>query len=96
MAGIVSPSMPMWLVSCGSARSCCSINEGLGKVLRFGANGSDVLNRLRWIRNTLAPTLDAALRRLSTAGKSPDVFAILKRSLEMGDDAVDHATDRLV
>ena len=42
MAGVISPSMPVWVVENATAgnRSYCNFNEGLGKVLRFGANGS--------------------------------------------------------
>ena len=51
MAGIISPSMPLFVVenSSGGNRAYCNFNEGLGKVLRFGANRPDVLDRLRWM-----------------------------------------------
>ena len=45
----------------GSA-SCCSLNEGLGKVLRYGAYGPEVIDRLRWMSAVLGPLLQAAVR----------------------------------
>ena len=30
-------------------RAYCNLNEGLGKVLRFGANAPEVIERLRWL-----------------------------------------------
>jgi len=35
-------------------RAFCTFNEGLGKVLRYGANDDTVLERLAWIRDVLA------------------------------------------
>lgn len=48
MAGIISPSMPLWVVEnkTNGHRTFSNFNEGLGKVLRFGANNDEVLNRL--------------------------------------------------
>ncbi|MDP3892359.1 DUF1116 domain-containing protein, partial [Nocardioides sp.] len=45
MAGIVSPSMWMFVIEDASTgrRTYCSLNEGLGKVLRYGAYSPDVL-----------------------------------------------------
>ena len=65
MAGIISPSMPVFVVEnhAGGNRAVCNFNEGLGKVLRFGANGPEVIDRLRWIARDLAPTLRATLAR---------------------------------
>ena len=64
MAGIISPSMPVWVVEDAAIgrRSFCTLNEGLGKVLRFGAFGDDVLARLEWMSAELAPTLSKAVR----------------------------------
>ena len=51
MAGVISPSMPVWIVrdAASGHRAFCNLNEGLGKVLRFGANGTEVIDRLRWM-----------------------------------------------
>ena len=61
MAGIVSPSMPVWVVENATAgnRAYCNFNEGLGKVLRFGANSDAVLDRLRWMGTELCDVLQA-------------------------------------
>ena len=58
MAGVVSPSMwmfglPRRPVHGGTAY--CSLNEGLGKVLRYGAYGPEVIERLRWITSRAWP-----------------------------------------
>ena len=63
MAGVISPSMPVWIVldrEHGN-RAYCNLNEGLGKVLRFGANSPEVIDRLKWMAGVLAPALAAAL-----------------------------------
>ncbi len=84
MAGIISPSMPVWIVrnSVGSNRAYTNLNEGLGKVLRFGANGPEVLERLKWMRDTLAPTLAAALKVLGPVELKP----LMAQALHMGDE----------
>ncbi|MEY9858440.1 hypothetical protein ABH935_004055 [Catenulispora sp. GAS73] len=84
MAGVVSPSM--WLfelrdpVSGGAA--WCSLNEGLGKVLRYGAFGPEVVVRLRWMSSVLGPVLQRAVRRRGVV----DVKAIVAQMLHMGDE----------
>ena len=52
MAGLVSASMPVWVVENGASgnRAFCTLNEGLGKVLRYGAYDTQVLDRLAWMR----------------------------------------------
>lgn len=84
MAGIVSPSMPVWIVrnAKGGNRAYSTLNEGLGKVLRYGANSDDVLTRLRWMAATLAPALAAALRRAGPIELKP----LMARALHMGDE----------
>ncbi|MEJ7669611.1 MAG: DUF1116 domain-containing protein [Casimicrobiaceae bacterium] len=65
MAGIVTASMPVWVAEDATYkhRSYSTLNEGLGPVLRFGANGEEVIARLRWMQEVAAPLLDKALRR---------------------------------
>jgi hypothetical protein len=84
MSGIISPSMPVWIVrnSAGGNRAYSNLNEGLGKVLRFGANNSEVLDRLKWMRDTLAPTLAAALKVLGPLELKP----LMAQALHMGDE----------
>ena len=63
--GIISPSMPLWVVENAAAgnRAFCNFNEGLGKVLRFGANGPAVIERLQWMGDrALTPVMRAAVR----------------------------------
>jgi hypothetical protein len=83
MAGVISASMPVVVVEdpVSGARACSNLNEGLGRVLRYGANDDAVLDRLRWMATTLGPDLAAAL----TAGPI-DLSAINQRALQMGDE----------
>lgn len=56
MGGITSASMPVIVVrdAVHGNEAYCNLNEGIGKVMRFGAYGPDVQTRLRWMRDTLA------------------------------------------
>jgi hypothetical protein len=63
-------------------RAYCNLNEGLGKVLRFGANGPEVIERLRWMKGVLAPALAAALERLGGVELKP----LIAQALHMGDE----------
>jgi hypothetical protein len=86
MAGVVTPSMWMFVLEDPStgARTHCTLNEGLGKVLRYGAYAPEVLERLRWMGDVLGPLLQRAVR----ATPDPlDVTAILGQMLQMGDEA---------
>ena len=85
MAGVVTPSMWMFVLedAASGRRTFCTLNEGLGKVLRYGAYSPHVLSRLRWMSDVLGPLLQAAVR---TAGPV-DVTAILAQMLQMGDEA---------
>ena len=84
MAGVVSPSM--WLLEVrdpvGGGTSWCSLNEGLGKVLRYGAFGPEVVERLRWMAGVLGPMLQRGVRRRGAV----DVKAIVAQMLHMGDE----------
>lgn len=84
MAGIISGSMPVLEVrnSASNTTAYCTINEGIGAVLRFGAYDDAVIARLRWIGDALAPALDAALQDL---GGLP-LLPLMKRALAMGDE----------
>ena len=85
MAGVVSASMWVFVVEDPQSgrRSYCTLNEGLGKVLRYGAYSAEVLSRLRWMSDVLAPLLQAAVR----AHGPVDLRAILAQMLQMGDEA---------
>src|SRR6266700_4155538 len=64
MAGVTSISMPVQIIEepVYGNRTFSTLNEGLGKVLRYGANSSEVIDRLRWIEHVLGPALARALR----------------------------------
>jgi len=85
MAGVVTPSMWMFVLEDPDtgARTHCTLNEGLGKVLRYGAYSPDVLVRLRWMGDVLGPLLQGAVR----SSDPVDVTAILGQMLQMGDEA---------
>ncbi len=85
MAGVVSPAMWMFVLEdpATGRRTSCSLNEGLGKVLRYGAYGPEVLARLRWMRDVLGPLLADALE----ASGPVDATAILGQMVQMGDEA---------
>ena len=84
MAGIISPSMPVWVVENADRgnRAYCNLNEGLGKVLRFGANSPDVIERLRWLGTEFFTTMQAAVRGLADANLKP----LMAQALHMGDE----------
>lgn len=84
MAGIICPSMPLVVVDNATAgnRAYSNLNEGLGKVLRFGANSPEVVERLRWQRDVLAPALRAALARTGPIELKP----LMAQALAMGDE----------
>jgi hypothetical protein len=84
MAGIITPSMPVWIVEdrVHGGRAFSNFNEGLGKALRFGAFGGDVLARLRWIETALAPAMQTALAALGGVELKP----LIAQALTMGDE----------
>jgi hypothetical protein len=63
-------------------RACSTLNEGLGKVLRYGAFSTEVLERLRWFRDALGPALGAAVREAGGI----DVRALIAQAVQMGDE----------
>jgi Protein of unknown function (DUF1116) len=84
MAGVVSPSMPVLVVDDVEhhTRAFASMNEGLGKVLRFGAYDASVMARLRWMADTLGPALSQAL----SANGPVDLKMLTGQALQMGDE----------
>jgi hypothetical protein len=84
MAGIISPAMPVWVVENTAAgnRAYCNLNEGLGKVLRFGANSAEVITRLRWLGGEFFAAMQIALRGLADANLKP----LIAQALHMGDE----------
>ncbi|NQV05085.1 DUF1116 domain-containing protein [bacterium] len=92
MAGVTSPSMPVAVVAdaAGDGVSYSTLNEGLGKVLRYGAFAPEVIDRLRWMDGVLGPVLGAALR----SGGPIDLRSLIAQALQMGDDG--HNRNRAV
>ncbi len=84
MAGVVTPSMPVWIVENAAAgnRAYCTLNEGLGKVLRYGAYANEVIDRLNWMADELAPILSAAIE----AHGPIDLRSLIAQALQMGDE----------
>lgn len=84
MAGVISPSMPVIVVENEEFknRAYSTLNEGLGKVLRYGANDGGVIARLHWLAETVAPALAAAFRRSGGL----DLTGIMAQALHMGDE----------
>jgi hypothetical protein len=84
MTGMVTPSMPVFVVENRrhGNRAFATINEGLGRVLRFGANDASVVERLRWLAAEAGPVLDAAIRMSGGI----DLRAIMSKALSMGDE----------
>jgi len=84
MAGVVSPSMWMFELRdpVHGTTAWCSLNEGLGKVLRYGAYGPEVIDRLHWMSDVLGPLLQTAVRSHGPV----DVKAIVTQMLQMGDE----------
>jgi hypothetical protein len=76
--------MPVWIIRNATAgnRAFSNLNEGLGKVLRFGANGPEVVARLEWMGERLAPTLAAGLKVLGALELKP----LMAQALHMGDE----------
>jgi hypothetical protein len=85
MVGVISPSMPVWIVEnvTHGNRAHCTFSEGLGGPFRFGAYDESVIERLHWIRSVLARVIAAALERLP---RPIDLRATNAQALEMGDE----------
>jgi hypothetical protein len=85
MAGVVSPSMPVFILENKTFgnRAFCTQNEGLGKVLRYGGMGAEVYARLKWMETVLYPTLDRALQTLPNG---VDIRSLIAQALHMGDE----------
>ena len=85
MSGLTSSSMPVLVVEnrLDGTQAFCTINEGGGNVLRFGAYSQEVVDRLTWMAEVLGPIMSAALRS-SAAGININV--LMAKAITMGDD----------
>jgi len=84
MAGVVTYSMPVWIIQNKTFGNYayCTMNEGLGKALRFGSFGEDVITRLKWMESTLYPVLKEALAIVGEI----DLKTMIAQVLQMGDE----------
>lgn len=84
MTGMITYSMPLWEVRNDTFDNVayCTFNEGLGKVMRFGANGPEVIERLKWIETSLAPAMKKAL----VLSGPISMKVIIAKALAMGDE----------
>ena len=85
MGGITSPNMAVFVVEnlLDGNQAFCTMNEGIGKVLRFGAYSEDVVDRLRWMRDVLGPILGRTLRSME-GGLA--INPIIAKAIAMGDE----------
>ena len=84
MAGVVTASMPVWIIENAAFGNLAysTLNEGLGKVLRYGAYSAEVIDRLRWMEKVLAPVFTEAI-----ALHGPiDLQTLIAQALQMGDE----------
>jgi hypothetical protein len=84
MAGVTSASMAVYVVENVTHGNLAfsNLNEGYGKVLRYGAYAPEVLEKLGWMNTVMAPVLADAL----AASSELDLRALLAEALHMGDE----------
>lgn len=84
MAGVISPSMSVYILEneTHGNRAFSNMNEGYGKVLRYGAYDEEVQDRLRWMEDVMAPLLKAAIE----ASDGIDIKNIMSEAMHMGDE----------
>jgi len=84
MAGVISASMPVFVVENkeNGNFAYANMNEGLGKVLRFGAYSKDVIRHLKWMEKELGPSLELAIKRSDRI----NLKTIISQALHMGDE----------
>jgi hypothetical protein len=88
MAGVISPSMPVIVVKDPKYGNYAysNLNEGIGKVLRYGAYDKSVLDRLKWMHDELYPALKAAVDLIVKEKGGLDLKSIIAQALNMGDE----------
>ena len=85
MGGITTGNMPLLVVknNADGKKAYCTMNEGIGKVLRFGAYSSEVIDRLKWMKDVLGPALSKALQKIEGG---LNINVIVAKALTMGDE----------
>ncbi len=84
MAGVTSASMPVYIIEnrTHGNRAFSNMNEGYGKVLRYGAYSADVLERLHWMTDVMYPLLARAIEEVGGV----DMKALMAEAISMGDE----------
>lgn len=84
MAGVTSASMKVYVVENAEHgnKSFSNLNEGYGKVLRYGAYSEEVLKKLHWMNDVLGTALADAL----AGSNGIDLRALIAEALHMGDE----------
>lgn len=84
MAGVTSASMLVYEIEnvTHGNRAYSNLNEGYGKVLRYGAYSEEVINKLRWMNEAMGPAIAEALAK----SDGLDIRALLSEALHMGDE----------
>lgn len=85
MGGITSPNMAVFVVEniTDGNKAYCTMNEGIGKVLRFGAYSKEVIDRLHWMAEVLGPTIGKALRSME---EGLALNPLIAKAIAMGDE----------
>lgn len=85
MGGITSANMPVFVVenTTDGNLAYCTMNEGIGKVLRFGAYSQEVVDRLIWMKDVLGPVLSKALK---TKKEGLSISPMIAKAIAMGDE----------
>lgn len=84
MAGVTSASMMVYIIEneTHGNKAYSNLNEGYGKVLRYGAFSDEVIAKLKWMNDAMGPMLAKAIE----ASGGIDIRALLSESLHMGDE----------
>lgn len=84
MAGVTSPSMSVYTIEnkTHGNKAYSNLNEGYGKVLRYGAYSEEVLEKLRWMDDVMGPVLAQAIEMSGGI----DIRTLLAEALHMGDE----------
>lgn len=85
MGGITSGNMAVLVVrnKADDTVAYCTMNEGIGKVLRFGAFNEEVVNRLHWMADALGPTIAKAVKQTADG---INLNVIISKAITMGDE----------
>jgi hypothetical protein len=84
MAGVTSASMQVYEIEnlTQGNKAFSNLNEGYGKVLRYGAYAPEVIDKLRWMNEVLGPVLKEAISQ----SEGLDIRSLLAEALHMGDE----------